>query len=48
MKTVRVKVDLSRPATLPKGSLDPPNQDSTTEIHHSNHQAQDDPHASLI
>ncbi len=45
MKTVRVKVDLSRPATLPKGSVDRRKLDATTEVDLANQQAEDDAEA---
>ena len=45
MKTVRAKVDLSRPATLPKGSVDRRKLDTTTEVDLANQQAEDDAEA---
>ena len=45
MKTVRAKVDLSRPATLPKGSVDRRKLDATTEVDLANQQAEDDAEA---
>ncbi len=42
MKAVRVKVDLSRPATLPKGRIDRRKLDATTEAELAVQQAQDD------
>ena len=45
MKTVRVKVDLSRPATLPKGRIDRRKLDATTEAELAVQQAQDDAEA---
>lgn len=45
MKTVRVRVDLSRPATLPKGRIDRRKLDATTEPDLAVQQAQDDAEA---
>jgi len=45
MKAVRVKVDLSRPATLPKGRIDRRKLDATTEAELAVQQAQDDAEA---
>ncbi len=45
MKTVRVRVDLSRPATLPKGRIDRRKLDATTEADLAVQQAQDDAEA---
>ena len=45
MKTVRVKVDLSRPATTPKGRVDRRKRDATTEVALANPQAEDDAEA---
>lgn len=45
MKTVRTRVDLSRPATLPKGRIDRRKLDATTEADLAVQQAQDDAEA---
>ena len=45
MKTVRLKVDLSRPATLPKGRIDRRRLDATTEADLAVQQAEDDAEA---
>jgi putative transcriptional regulator len=45
MKTVRARVDLSRPATLPKGRIDRRKLDATTEADLAVQQAQDDAEA---
>jgi putative transcriptional regulator len=45
MKAVRVKVDLSRPVTLPKGRIDRRKLDATTEAELAVQQAQDDAEA---
>ena len=45
MKTVRVKVDLSRPATLPKGSVARRKLGATPEVDLANQQAEDDAEA---
>ena len=42
MKTVRARVDLSRPATLPKGRIDRRKLDATTEADLAVQQMQDD------
>ncbi|MBX3589478.1 MAG: helix-turn-helix domain-containing protein [Burkholderiaceae bacterium] len=45
MSTVRVKVDLSRPTTLPKGRIDRRKLDATTEADLAIQQAEDDAEA---
>lgn len=45
MSTVRVKVDLSRPDTLPKGRVDRRKLDATTEAELAVQQAEDDAEA---
>src|SRR5690606_36708387 len=45
MSTVRVKVDLSRPTTLPKGRVDRRKLDATTEADLAIQQAEDDAEA---
>lgn len=45
MSTVRVKVDLGRPTTLPKGRVDRRKLDATTEADLANQQAEDDAEA---
>ncbi|MCL4183472.1 MAG: helix-turn-helix domain-containing protein [Burkholderiaceae bacterium] len=45
MKTARVRVDLSRPASLPKGRVDRSKLDATTEADLAVQQAQDDAEA---
>ncbi len=45
MSTVRAKVDLSRPTTLPKGRVDRRKLDATTEADLAIQQAEDDAEA---
>lgn len=47
MKTVRIKVDINRPETFPKGFVDLARVDATTESEIAQHQLEDEADAQL-